>query len=65
MSNVNIHFLKIQKYETKEPPLQWFIENLFLNKMINDALQMKDINQLYTLRYFLADLMEHLIRKHQ
>ncbi|CAF4396952.1 unnamed protein product, partial [Adineta steineri] len=36
-----------------------------LQKMINKALQTKDIDRLYHLRYFLSDLSECLSREHQ
>jgi hypothetical protein len=52
-----------QKYQSKEA-LSLFIENLSLNQMINEALKMKNINQLYALRYFLADLIENLTQQY-
>jgi tetratricopeptide (TPR) repeat protein len=52
------------KYESKEA-LRWFLVMSCLQKMINKALQTEDIDLLYTLRYFLADLLENLAHKHQ
>jgi tetratricopeptide (TPR) repeat protein len=53
-----------QNYQAKEA-LHWFVESLFLQKMINKALQTEDTDLLYKLRYFLVDLIENLAREHQ
>jgi len=45
--------------------IHWYLNNSFLQKMINKALQTKNIDQLYRLRYFLGDLIENLAREHR
>ncbi|CAF4179741.1 unnamed protein product [Adineta steineri] len=45
--------------------LYCYRKNSSLQKMINKALQTKDIDRLYHLRYFLSDLSECLSREHQ
>lgn len=47
------------KYQTKDA-LQWFASDPSLQKMINKALQTKNINLLYDIRYFLANLLRML-----
>lgn len=41
-------------------PIHCFLKYSFLQKMINKALQTKNIDQIYMLRYFLGDLIENL-----
>jgi hypothetical protein len=53
-----------QNYQSKEA-LHCFIKNSFLNQIINEALRTKNIDQLYSLRYFLVDLINNLASKHR
>ncbi len=53
-----------QKYQAKEA-LHWFMKTSSLRKMINKAFKTENMNQLYTLRYFIADLIENLAHEHQ
>ncbi|CAF1003650.1 unnamed protein product [Adineta steineri] len=45
--------------------IQWYLNNLFLQKLITKSLQRKDIDQLYQLRYFLVDLIENCVSRQQ
>jgi hypothetical protein len=56
-----IHQFEIA-YESKDA-IRWYLKTSFLRKMINKALRTEDTNQLYTLRYFLGDLIESLIHQ--
>ena len=47
------------EYQSNEA-VRWYLKKSFLRKIINKALRTEDIDQLYTLRYFLGDLVEHL-----
>ncbi|CAF1232990.1 unnamed protein product [Adineta steineri] len=53
-----------EEYESNDA-IYCYRKNSSLQKMINKALQTKDIDQLYHLRYFLSDLSECLSREHQ
>ena len=56
----------IDKFECEyqsNDAIHWFLNNSFLQKIINKALQTKDIDQLYMLRYFIGDLIESLTRE--
>jgi hypothetical protein len=45
--------------------IRWFMKHSLLRKMVNKALQTEDTNQLYTLRYFLRDLVQNLPQEHR
>ena len=64
----NIKQLKLidqfeHEYQSNEA-IRWYLKKSFLREIINKALRTEDIDQLYTLRYFLGDLVEHLTRQH-
>ncbi len=56
---------EFEKNHESKDALHWFIENSSLQNMINKALQTENTNLLYTLRYFMADLLNNLSQKHQ
>ena len=47
-----------------EDAIRWYSKQSFIYKMINNALRKRDINQLYPLRHFIADLSRCLAREH-
>ena len=53
-----------QNYHAKES-LLLFKKNVFLHQLINRALKTKNIDQLYSLRYFLTDLINNIEHRHQ
>ncbi|CAF3036107.1 unnamed protein product [Rotaria sp. Silwood2] len=58
----NLKYLKIidefeHEYHSNKV-IQWFLKRSFPYKMIKKALQIKDINQLIRLRYFISDLLQ-------
>ncbi|CAF3526531.1 unnamed protein product [Rotaria socialis] len=49
---------------TSENCIQWYTRETFVYKMLNKALRTEDIQQLYTFRFFIADLSLTLAREH-
>ena len=45
--------------------IQWYSKQSFIYKLVNKALRCEDIDQLHKFRFFIGDLSENLVRKHQ
>ncbi|CAF3959649.1 unnamed protein product [Rotaria sordida] len=45
--------------------IRWYTKASFVYKMINKAMRTEDINQLYTFRFYIADLCENIARLHE
>ncbi|CAF0985777.1 unnamed protein product [Rotaria sordida] len=56
-----------QNHSNKVPNLaiRWYTKASFVNKMINKAMRTEDINQLYTFRFYIADLCANISRLHE
>ena len=48
-----------------ERAIEWYSKESFVYKLVNKALRSEDIDQLYTFRFFIADLSKSLAREHQ
>ena len=64
----NIKELKlIDEFERdyrSEEAIRWYSKESFVYKLINKALRTEDIDQLYTFRFFIADLSQSLNQEH-
>ncbi|CAF3364952.1 unnamed protein product, partial [Rotaria sp. Silwood2] len=56
-----------QNHSNEVPNLaiHWYTKASFVNKMINKAMRTEDINQLYTFRFYIADLCANISRLHE
>ena len=43
--------------------IKWYTRNTFIYQLINKALRTEDIEQLYTFRYYIADLSQQLVKE--
>ncbi|CAF4518106.1 unnamed protein product [Rotaria sp. Silwood2] len=48
-----------------EEAIKWYTKNSFVYRLINKALRTEDVEQMYTLRYFIQDLCCALVIKHK
>jgi len=53
-----------QDYVSDEA-IRWYSTRSFVYKVVNNVLRTKNIDQLYTLQFFIGDLSESLAREHQ
>ena len=53
-----------QNYRSEEA-IRWYSKQSFIYRMINNALRIRDINQLYIFRFFFADVSQNLAREHK
>ncbi|CAF1568789.1 unnamed protein product [Didymodactylos carnosus] len=48
-----------------EKAIWWFTRDIFLYRIINKALRLQDIDQLYRMRYFITHLHAQLVERHR
>ena len=62
--NYPTHCQFIDKYESRTA-LDWYINNSFLQQLVNQQLNTFNINHLYQMRYYLSDLCESIYQQRQ